>query len=208
MHLPIAVSTSAGHVAYALVLLTGPAAGIIAILGCTTALILSWSLRPGNVVPGALVVAGKAASVEVEVGGANGNVNIDAERYTGYAFGMGIDKADVRFAPPDEDAAGAQVVAEQLQLVLRLGRAGRGAHAGADDATGARAIAVSDSGGTVVAVAQEDAVAAVPAVQPAAPGRRGPCGGAGWHRRTALHLADQHGHRRPADRRGRCLRLG
>lgn len=53
----IAVSTSAGHVAYALVLLTGPVLGIVAIIGCTGALILTWSMRPDNVVPGALNVA-------------------------------------------------------------------------------------------------------------------------------------------------------
>jgi signal transduction histidine kinase len=53
----IAVSTSAGHVAYALVMLTGPAVGLVSVVGCTAALVLSWSMRPGNVVPGALVVA-------------------------------------------------------------------------------------------------------------------------------------------------------
>jgi signal transduction histidine kinase len=53
----IAVSTSAGHVAYALVMLTGPVLGFVSVIGCTVALAISWSMRPGNVVPGALVVA-------------------------------------------------------------------------------------------------------------------------------------------------------
>jgi signal transduction histidine kinase len=53
----IGVSTSAGHVAYALVLLTGPVLGLMSILGCTVVLVFAWSLRPGNVVPGALAVA-------------------------------------------------------------------------------------------------------------------------------------------------------
>lgn len=53
----IAVSTSAGHVAYALVLLTGPILGIVSIIGCTAGLMITWAMRPENVIPGALAVA-------------------------------------------------------------------------------------------------------------------------------------------------------
>ncbi|CAB4914288.1 unannotated protein [freshwater metagenome] len=64
----IAVSTSAGHVAFALVLLCSPAWGIAAIVGSTVALAVSWSLRPGNVVPGALLVAdGRIALLSLDV---------------------------------------------------------------------------------------------------------------------------------------------
>jgi anti-sigma regulatory factor (Ser/Thr protein kinase) len=53
----IAVATSVGHVTYALVLLTRPAVGIASIVAGTTVLIAVWSMRPGNVVAGGLVIA-------------------------------------------------------------------------------------------------------------------------------------------------------
>ena len=53
----IALSTSAGHVAYGLVLLTPPAIGLVSILGCTALLAFAWSREPENVLPGALAVA-------------------------------------------------------------------------------------------------------------------------------------------------------
>ncbi|MFM8154696.1 MAG: hypothetical protein ACKOAF_01265 [Actinomycetes bacterium] len=54
----IALSVSAGHVAYALVLLTSPTIGMISIAAVGATLTLIWSQRPTNVVAGAVAVAG------------------------------------------------------------------------------------------------------------------------------------------------------
>jgi signal transduction histidine kinase len=59
----IALSVSAGHVTYALVLLTPPLVGIAAIIAGPVILGLLWSRRPSNVIPGALDVAGGWVSV-------------------------------------------------------------------------------------------------------------------------------------------------
>ena len=59
----VALGVSTGHVAYGLVLLTPRRVGIVAVVVCSAALALVWALRPSNVVPGALDVAGGWISV-------------------------------------------------------------------------------------------------------------------------------------------------
>ena len=59
----VALGVSTGHVAYGLVLLTPRRIGIVAVAACSAALALVWALRPSNVVPGALDVAGGWISV-------------------------------------------------------------------------------------------------------------------------------------------------
>ena len=59
----IALAVSAGHVTYAVVLLTPPRVGIAAIIAGPVILGLLWSRRPSNVIPGALEVAGGWISV-------------------------------------------------------------------------------------------------------------------------------------------------
>jgi hypothetical protein len=54
----IALSVSCGHVAYALIMLTPPAFGLIAIGASGTALMIIWSRTPTNVFPGPLAIAG------------------------------------------------------------------------------------------------------------------------------------------------------
>ena len=59
----IALAVSAGHVTYAVVLLTPPRVGIAAIIAGPVILALLWGRRPTNVIPGALDVAGGWISV-------------------------------------------------------------------------------------------------------------------------------------------------
>jgi len=59
----VAIAVSTGHVAYGAVLLTGPRTGIVAIVLSCAALMMIWTRRPGNVVPGSLEVAGGWISV-------------------------------------------------------------------------------------------------------------------------------------------------
>lgn len=59
----IAISVSASHVAYAVVLLAPPVAGLASIGALATALALIWERRPGNVVPGAIAVAGGSIAI-------------------------------------------------------------------------------------------------------------------------------------------------
>ena len=54
----IALTVSAGHVAYALVLLTPRVTGLAAIAAAAAIVAVVWSRRPADVVPGPLVVAG------------------------------------------------------------------------------------------------------------------------------------------------------
>ncbi|MFM9136240.1 MAG: hypothetical protein ACKOT0_12555 [bacterium] len=59
----IALGVSIGHVAYGVVLLTSRVIGAAGIAVCCSALVLVWSQRPSNVVPGSLDVAGGWISV-------------------------------------------------------------------------------------------------------------------------------------------------